>query len=43
MYTSIVELTDAATSRSLTIGAAVREQEALDSGESQDALNRKMQ
>ncbi len=43
MYTSIAELTDAAMSRSLTIGAAVREQEALDSGESQDALNSKMQ
>ena len=43
MHTSIAELTDAAMSRSLTIGAAVREQEALDSGESQDALNSKMQ
>ena len=43
MYTSIAELTDAAMSRSLTIGAAVREQEALDSGQSQDAINSKMQ
>lgn len=43
MYTSISELTDAATSRSLTIGAAVREQESLDSGQSEEELNGKMQ
>ena len=43
MYASIAELVDVATSRSLTIGAAAREQEALDSGQSQDALNSKMQ
>lgn len=43
MYVSIAELTHAATSRSLSIGAAVREQEALHSGEPQDALNRRMQ
>ena len=43
MYTSIAELTDAATSRSLSIGATVREREALDSDQPEDALNSKMQ
>lgn len=43
MYASIDELTDAAMSRSLTMGAAVREQEVLDSGQSQDVLNMRMQ
>lgn len=38
MYTSIAELTDAAVSRALTMGAAVREQEALDLDQSQDVV-----
>ncbi len=38
MYTSIAKLTDAAVSRALTMGAAVREQEALDLDQSQDVV-----
>lgn len=38
MYTSIAELTDAAVSRALTVGAAVRAQEALDLDQSQDVV-----
>jgi len=43
MYTSIAELTDAAVSRALTMGAAVREQEALDLDQSQDVVICRMQ
>ena len=43
MYTSIAELTDAAVSRALTVGAAVRAQEALDLDQSQDVVICRMQ
>ena len=43
MYTSIAELTNAAVSRALTVGAAVREQEALDLDQSQDVVICRMQ